>query len=110
MTQNHTVTYDTSETHLERSRDRYETVRAEVLQTGRVDRHQIDDIARRARTTIAGQYECFLVYDRHESGTHAHARLEANLEVLLTNTRQTNFSVHPKPRNRLTYLVQDDRL
>lgn len=67
--------------YLEGSRNEDEAVRAEVLHPSRVDAHEVDDVAAGALGVVAKE-ERLLVHCRDQTCSDAHARQEAEVEVL----------------------------
>lgn len=70
--------------YLEWTRDKYKPVGTEILKSGSINRHQVDNVTRSTTLFIGGYDEGLLVDICHDSGTETHSGFEAKLEVLST--------------------------
>lgn len=76
-------------TYLVGTRDGNESIRAKILHPSRIDRHQVDNIARRTTAFITRKDQCLFVNGCDKAGTDTHASFETDLEILDENVIQS---------------------
>ncbi len=69
-------------TYLERPRDGDKTIRAEILESGCIDGHQIDDVSGCTPSSIIRKYESLAVDSSDQPCANTHPHLEGAVEVL----------------------------
>ena len=74
---------------LERAGDEHETIGAEFLEPGGVDRHEGNHFSSRTPLPVVGQPQCLLIYDSDQTGANPEAGFEDPLEILLLSIQPT---------------------